>query len=192
MNYMDFNKARLLLGENFSLYLEEIRSTIESLKIETESKALDIGTGKGKMAIILALMGYQVISGEPEGDNWADWKSEAKKVGVLDKINFQPFKAENLPFDDNSFDLITALGTFHHLSDIPKAIAECLRVIKPHGYIVIFEFSSAGIERIRNRHPGHPPAIDLRDYYNGPVEKMKFIPQGEINTYIFQKWLNSM
>jgi ubiquinone/menaquinone biosynthesis C-methylase UbiE len=41
--------------------------------------------------------------------------------------------AENLPFDDNSFDLVYSWGVLHHTPDTAKAIDEVFRVLKPGG-----------------------------------------------------------
>lgn len=49
--------------------------------------------------------------------------------------------AENLPFDDASFDGVWSIGLFHHLPNqiAKRAIAECIRVTAPSGYCIIFD-----------------------------------------------------
>ena len=41
--------------------------------------------------------------------------------------------SENLPFDDNTFDLVYSWGVIHHTPDTPKAMDEIVRVLKPGG-----------------------------------------------------------
>lgn len=49
------------------------------------------------------------------------------------KSNLQQGDAENLPFDDNSFDLVYSWGVLHHSPDTVKAVDEVFRVLKPGG-----------------------------------------------------------
>jgi len=48
--------------------------------------------------------------------------------------------AEELPFEDNSFDAIIMGEAMHHFSDIQKAFLEAKRVLKPNGFIFIYDF----------------------------------------------------
>jgi len=58
-------------------------------------------------------------------------------------------QAEKLPYEDNSFDGVTARGVIHHLENVKTAIKEIYRVLKPGGKLVIFEGNPAsGFRRI--------------------------------------------
>lgn len=45
--------------------------------------------------------------------------------------------AENLPFLDNTFDLVTSYGVLHHTPDTAKAVREVFRVLKPGGKVIM-------------------------------------------------------
>ncbi|MFW9873489.1 MAG: rRNA adenine N-6-methyltransferase family protein, partial [Candidatus Thorarchaeota archaeon] len=64
---INLEKLKENLGERFSRDADFLNSVVIKLNISKTSKVLDIGTGWGTMAITLALHGYRVITGEPEG-----------------------------------------------------------------------------------------------------------------------------
>jgi len=62
----------------------------------------------------------------------------AKKKGLDDRVSFRTADAHNLPFEDESFDIVLAECTTV-LLDKNKAFSEFLRVLKPGGYIADLE-----------------------------------------------------
>lgn len=52
--------------------------------------------------------------------------------------NLQVAASENLPFPDNSFDVIVLNEVIEHVVDDARTIAECVRVLRPGGRVVIF------------------------------------------------------
>ena len=53
--------------------------------------------------------------------------------------------AEELPFQDSFFDIVTAMGVLHHTPNIDKAIEEIYRVLKPGGKIVLMLYHKNSI-----------------------------------------------
>ena len=99
---MDADELREVLGNEFGFIFNEITPVIQNLTLEKDAKILDVGTGMGRMAILLAIHGYNVVTGEPENDQSEhtkqDWLGSAKKAGVDHLITYSPFNAENMPF----------------------------------------------------------------------------------------------
>lgn len=48
--------------------------------------------------------------------------------------------AEDLPFEDHSFDVLMMGEALHHFSDVDKTLAECVRVLKKGGKLFIYDF----------------------------------------------------
>ena len=74
MDKKSLELAKSTLDGKFQINADLIDGVIKELNLPSDAKILDIGTGHGVMSIILALNGFKVITGEPEGDHFADWK----------------------------------------------------------------------------------------------------------------------
>jgi SAM-dependent methyltransferase len=61
------------------------------------------------------------------------------KIGNIIPVYFIPEVSGKLPFDDNSFDLITCFGTLHHIPNVSFVFSELVRVLKNDGHILIRE-----------------------------------------------------
>ena len=83
---MDINHAKSTLGKEFGFLVDDVIRTIDHVRPAPDASILDVGTGLGNCAIILALKGYRVLTGEPATDDSVyakqDWKNNAQKVGV--------------------------------------------------------------------------------------------------------------
>lgn len=101
-------------------------------------KVLVLGCGEGAESFFLAKNGAEVIGIDIADGAIENSKQNALKEGVSDKTDFLVMDAENLKFEENTFDIITASGMIHHI-DFSKAILEMLRVIKPDGEIICIE-----------------------------------------------------
>ena len=97
-------------------------------------KVLDIGCGKGFLLYDLT----QVVPGlEVYGIDISKYAIENSKEEI--KNNLQVADANNLPFEDSSFDLIISITTLHnlHCFNLEKALKEVMRVGKDKQYIVV-------------------------------------------------------
>ncbi|MFX1380277.1 MAG: class I SAM-dependent methyltransferase [Promethearchaeota archaeon] len=183
---MSEEKIKEALGERFSRDADFLNSVINELKLDKNSKILDVGTGWGFMAISLALHNYKVITGEPETAKWADWRSRAKIANVDKKITFKPFYAENLPFENGSFDAVFLYTSLHHIGDKNRAITEMIRVLRHNGYLVIIELTEEGVNSIRKRKINHPDAIDP-SYFTKGLKLDPIIKQSRyLNAYLYR------
>lgn len=188
---MDIKEAKEILGHEISFMFDFINPVVQKLNLNKNAKILDVGTGQGRMAIILALNNYKVITGEPEGDNTEyakrDWLNNARKVKVDHLITYIHFNAEDMSFENESFDAIFLYGALHHIENKSSAFKEFIRTTKPRGIICIIEPTPKGIEAMRKRFPSHPDAIDPRIFaknYNISVE-VKNSPL--FDTFVFKK-----
>lgn len=187
---MKIHEALNILGGRFIYMGESVDSLIKDLNIPSTANILDIGTGGGRMAVLLALNGYNVLTGEPKGDDskWAkrDWENNAEKVGVGDRISFRHFNAEDMPFETGKFEAVFCFGSFHHIANKTKMLQECLRVIKENGLICIIEPASHIIQGIQNDHPTHPEGADPRKFSKNMAVNIEYFSKENIDAYILR------
>ena len=98
-------------------------------------RALDIGTGTGQFAFYLARLGF-AVTGIDLSENMISHARQYAGMHNLD-INFQIGDAEELEFDDNTFDVVVSRNLFWTLPDPDKALKEWRRVMKPGATLVV-------------------------------------------------------
>ena len=100
-------------------------------------RVLDIGTGPGFFAIILAGQGYDVTAVDYTEEMLHQARANAGPLS--DRICFKRMDAQNLDLEDDQFDLIVSRNVTWNLEDPAKAYKEWLRVLKPGGRMLNFD-----------------------------------------------------
>ncbi len=117
---------------------EHLFEWVESLRLSSESLALDIGCGAGNFTIEMARrFGFPTIGIDPSQYNvkQADALHKAKTPGL--PVQFQLGEMESLPFPEGSFDLLWSRDALNLVSDIGKGFKECARVLRPGGWFIL-------------------------------------------------------
>ncbi|MEL6578462.1 MAG: methyltransferase domain-containing protein [Cyanobacteria bacterium J06621_12] len=63
-------------------------------------------------------------------------KERAAEAGLNERVNFEVANALEMPFADDTFDLVWSLESGEHMPDKAKFLAECYRVLKPGGKLI--------------------------------------------------------
>jgi len=98
---------------------------------------LDVGTGTGVLALVLAELGHN-ITGIDIADEMVEKAKEKFKNNNLSG-NFIVGDAENLPFEDNSFDVVINRHVVWSLPQPERAMAEWKRVLRSGGKLIIID-----------------------------------------------------
>ena len=113
---------------------EATNKLIQSLKISSDSKVIDIACGKGTSAMLIAeKFGCHVVAIDIDEKLIEEAKQLTKKKGLENKITYHVGDALKLPFNDNEFDVAISQAMLVLVGDKIKAIQEANRVIKKGG-----------------------------------------------------------
>lgn len=93
--------------------------------------ALDVGCGEGRVARVLTGCGYQVTAVDPV----FEFVDAAAQAGSAQ--NYAVGTAAGLPFADARFDLVMAYNVLMDVADVPAAVREIRRVMRPTGQLIV-------------------------------------------------------
>ena len=115
-------------------------------KINKGEQVLDIGCGAGVDTILAA-----IIVGPKGSVSGVDIVSEMiaraesnLRMMALDNVKFQKVSGENLPFSDDTFDVVISNGVINLIPDKEAALSEIIRVLKPAGRLMVADQIAAG------------------------------------------------
>lgn len=112
------------------------------------NKILDIGTGSGNFILVLkeVFPDAEMIGVDPNLNSLKDASQR------FSDVQFNEMSAENLDFEDKSFDVVSMSMALHHIPDVEKSLLEMQRVLKPGGWIIINELFSDNLSEAQKVH----------------------------------------
>lgn len=104
---------------------------------------LDVAIGTADLAIAMLKVGKaQRVTGlDLSVQMMAIGEEKCAKAGLADKMEFVLGNAQQMPFEDTSFDAVTCAFGCRNFSDLDAGLKEFYRVLKPGGQVMILEFS---------------------------------------------------
>ena len=145
----------LSLGMDYVWRKKAIKKILNNPK-----EILDIATGTADFAISAAKHTQANITGIDISDQMiyvGNKKIQQKKLHNRIKLSIED--SENLPFNDNSYDAITAGFGVRNFENLEKGLSEIYRVLKKNGFVVILE-------------PSTPKAFPLKQIFSIYFQKI--------------------
>lgn len=118
------------------------KKVVKIIKNQNPKTVLDIATGTGDLAIMMAkatdakITGFDLSAGMLEVG-----RKKIEELNLEDRIDMIQGDAEKMPFEDNRFDCITVAFGVRNFENLKNGLDEIYRVLKPGGKFVILEFS---------------------------------------------------
>ena len=108
---------------------------VELARVAPGSRALDVATGTGDLAVALHDAGAQVV-----GCDFSEEMLERARHKAP-SVQFEWADALALPYDDDSFDAATVGFGARNFSDLSRGLREMARVVRPGGRVVVLEIT---------------------------------------------------
>ena len=110
----------------------------------TNQSILDLATGTGDQLFYLLQCSKRIAYAtgtDLATEMLARGREKIRQRQLQDVISLQEGDAENIRYDDKSFDALTITFGIRNVTDVNKSLAEMYRVLKPGGRVIILEFS---------------------------------------------------
>jgi ubiquinone/menaquinone biosynthesis C-methylase UbiE len=141
-----YEQVKASFGPNARMYTiskghadaRALQQLVEKVQPQPADTVLDIGTGAGHTALAFAPFVASVIAFDLTPQMLEEVQRNAAERGITN-LSVKQGAAEKLPYQDNSFEIVTCRLTTHHFADLPQALAEMARVLKPGGKLAIVD-----------------------------------------------------
>jgi demethylmenaquinone methyltransferase/2-methoxy-6-polyprenyl-1,4-benzoquinol methylase len=129
----DYSRQAARYDETRSASPSVLRPLREALEGAPGRRLVDIGGGTGNYAIALKREGWEPVVVDRSVEMLARAAAKGLEIVTAD--------AQNLPFEDESFDAATMISMLHHVEDRGAALDEARRILKTGGRLVLKGFS---------------------------------------------------
>jgi ubiquinone/menaquinone biosynthesis C-methylase UbiE len=197
----EFKKqAKNFSNKNLTLNKEEyIQWIIKSLQLREDMKVLDVAAGTGILSRAIAPFVDKVVSVDLTEDMIKEGMLQ-NKLKNINNIEYHQGNVENLPFNENSFDLVISRFAFHHFVDPARVLQEMKRVCKSSSTVSVVDMVSNENDLIylkynhyeRLRDPSHTFALkksQLKDLFGKSGININVEETVTVNV-ITEDWLN--
>lgn len=126
-----------LRPEIFRTRQARVLTWIDGLRLALGARVLDVGSGAGHLTVALAERGFRVVAIDPSESMRARTRlriEQSERPGGVDVLDAD---VQALPFPDEHFDLVVALGVLPWVPSPRIATEEMSRVLKPGGHVVV-------------------------------------------------------
>lgn len=135
--FTDQSQGFSLDGETYA-DAEGLAWMLKDLPVSPDAEALDIATGTGEFARALAPHVAKVIGLDATDAMLEQGKHFIEQAGI-ENITFRKGIVQELPFEDETFDIVSSRYAFHHFADPKPVISEMARVCKTGGHVIIVD-----------------------------------------------------
>jgi len=174
-NHKLFDERRILYKEKGLDFLKSREFILEKAR-PLKGNILDIGSGKGIMALSLAKAGYSFTSVDNNEEMLRITALNLAYENLFSKAELYVMDAYALEFDENSFNNVFIVEALHHMDDIEGIFFEVDRVLSKEGKLVLADFNRKGME-----------IVDLVHGHEGRKHESSFIGRDVVESWLDRK-----
>jgi len=149
----------------------DLLAVADKLKATSEAKVLDLGCGAGHLSFAVAPQVESVVAYDLSAEMIEVVSNEAQRRDIRN-ISTRQGPAEELPFEDATFDWVCTRYSAHHWTGIRRAIGEVRRILKPGGSLVVIDTCA--------------PASFLLDTHLQTIELLR--DSSHVRNYTLDEW----
>ena len=136
-----------LMNDVMSLGMHRLwkRSFVDTAQVKKNDVCLDLAAGTGDIAKLISkkVKNKTIYLCDQNNEMIERAKERSLNEGFYQKCNFNVSSAENLPYEDETFDKVFISFGFRNFSDKKGSLKEINRVLKKGGSLQVLEFSTA-------------------------------------------------
>jgi ubiquinone/menaquinone biosynthesis C-methylase UbiE len=117
--------------------IDDVRAAMAAIALPGRAKVLDLATGAGHTGLYLAALGHDVTLADIAAPMLERASAMARERGL--NITTRLHAAEECPYPNESFDLVTCRVAAHHFSSPEKFVAEAARILKMGGHFLLID-----------------------------------------------------
>jgi 2-polyprenyl-3-methyl-5-hydroxy-6-metoxy-1,4-benzoquinol methylase len=159
----------------YSIIHQERRTTalrfFDELNLPLDARILEIGCGAGLTTIDIARRGYRVTAVDTSQAMVELARENARKSNLDSLVSFHQADIYDLRFEEQSFDLVIALGVIPWLPDLSLALDRITRLIWKGGYMLVNMDNRGRLNNLLNP-PQNPLLVDVKKDVKDWLEKL--------------------
>ncbi len=168
-NKVDYSYFRVQSSWGATKHMGGFKATkelVQMCQITPGKRILEVGCGAGMTSWRLAKEYDCYLVGVDLSEEMITWsKNRAERENVTDQTEFRVANVEELPFEDNNFDIVLCESVTAFPEDKQKVVDEYARIVKPGGYVGMNEGTWLK----------YPPPPELIQYIKNTMENAEFL-----------------
>ncbi len=137
-----YDRMNHLLSLNIDRYWRW--RTVRLLDPRPDEPILDICTGTGDLALAFHRQTRgraPIVAADFCREMLAIGEQKKRRAGINGQVTFVEADAQHLPFDDDSFQIVSVAFGLRNIADTDRGLSEMVRVCRPEGKVAVLEFS---------------------------------------------------